>query len=457
MRPTIAIIGGGFSGALLAIRLAAGGGGVRLIERNRRAGVGLAYGACDPPHLLNVPTSRMELGLSPSFADWLPAQGFAPPDGVALVDAFAPRALFGRYVEERLGDTKGIERIRGDAVRIEAQPRAVVLADGRRIAADIVVLATGNRAPAPLRHAHDHAHAAPDPWAHDAHAALDPEAPVLLVGAGLTMVDIALSLTARGHRGEMIALSRHGLLPARHQAGGAWSPFLQSADATTARGAFALVRRTIEQAIAQGTPWQRVMDAARPDVARVWGAWPQSERARFLRHARALWDTHRHRMAPQIADELDALLSSGRLRVIAGRLLGAEARDGVLDVVVRERGTVATTTLAVARVLNCTGPASDFEVIEDPLFAALRRAGLIQADALRLGLETRGSALVDAQGQASDWLFALGALTRPAYWEVTAVPEIRAQVDTLAPRLMSGVQGREGSIVQAFSDLGAGI
>lgn len=457
MRLRIAIIGGGFSGALLAIRIAAAGGEVRLIERNRRAGVGLAYGACDPHHLLNVPTARMELGLSPSFADWLATQGFASPDGVALADAFAPRALFGAYVEERLGATKDIARIRGEAVRIETKPRAVVLADGRRIEADIIVLATGNRAPAPLRHAHDHAHAAPDPWAHDAHAALDPQAPVLLVGSGLTMVDIALSLSARGHRGEMIALSRHGLLPARHQAGGAWPPFLQSAEATTARGAFKLVRRHMEDAIAQAAPWQRVMDAARPDVARVWAAWPQIERARFLRHARTLWDTHRHRMAPHIAEELDTLLSSGRLRVIAGRVLGADARDGMLDVRVRARSETALQTLTVARVINCTGPASDFEMIEDPLFADLRRAGLIRADALRLGLDTRGSALVDAQDQASDWLFALGALTRPAYWEVTAVPEIRAQVDTLAPRLMSGAQWRAGAIVQAFSDLGAGI
>lgn len=457
MSPSVAIIGGGFSGALLAIRLAAGGGHVRLIERNRRAGVGLAYGACDPHHLLNVPTSRMELGLSPSFADWLPAQGFATPADVALADAFAPRALFGRYVEERLGDTKAVERVRGEAVRIETQPRAVVLADGRRIGADIVVLATGNRAPEPLRHAHDHACAAPDPWAHDAHAALDPQAPVLLVGAGLTMVDIALSLSARGHRGEMIALSRHGLLPARHQAGGAWAPFLQSSEATTARGAFALVRRNLEDAIAQGTPWQRVMDAARPDVARVWGAWPKSERARFLRHARTLWDMRRHRMAPQIADELDILLSSGRLRVIAGRLLGAEPRGDMLDVSVRARGATTPTTLEVSRVINCTGPASDFAAIEDPLFADLRRAGLIRADALRLGLDTRGSALVDTRGEASDWLFALGALTRPAYWEVTAVPEIRAQVDTLTPRLLSGAPARAGSIMQAFSDLGAGI
>lgn len=462
MAPAIAIIGGGFSGSLLAMRLAAAQPDltIQLIERNRRAGVGLAYGTCETHHLLNVPTSRMELGLTPTFADWLSARpDFAPPQTVKLADAFAPRALFGLYVEERLADKATcIMRIRGEAVRIDTSPHAVVLSDGRAVPADIIVLATGNRAPAPLRHAHDHAQATPDPWARDAFEGLDADAPVMLVGAGLTMVDIALSLTARGHRGEMIAVSRHGLLPARHEAGGVWTPVLQSGDATTARGALALVRREIARAIAEGTPWQRVMDAARPDVARVWRAWPQSERARFLRHARTLWDVHRHRMAPHIADALEALTASGKLRVMAGRIVDSTPRDGAVDVSVRRRHAHDAETLRVARIVNCTGPASDFATIEEPLFADLRRRGLARADALRLGLDTEESALIDTHGRPSDWLFALGPLTRPAFWEVTAVPEIRAQIDALAPRLVAGrAQQPLAPLADAFADLGAGI
>lgn len=456
MPPAIAIIGGGFSGALLAIRLAraAPDRTIHLIERKRRMGVGLAYGACEPHHLLNVPVSRMELGLTPSFADWLSTRSdFAAPKDAALADAFAPRALFGAYVEERLGETAGVVRVRGEAARISRTERKVVLTDGRAIDADIVVLATGNRAPAPLRHAHDGADAIPDPWSPDAFDDLDADAPVLFIGAGLTMVDIALSLAARGHRGEMIALSRHGLTPTRHESGGAWPAFLASAEATTARGAFALVRRGAKRAIAAGVPWRRVIDAARPDVARVWRAWPRGERARFLRHARAFWDIHRHRMAPQIADALAALQSSGQLTVIAGRIVGGGA--GVVQL--RRRHSLDVETLRVARIFNCTGPASDFARIEEPLFAELRRNGLLRADALQLGIETEESALIDANGSPSHWLFALGPLTRPAYWEVTAVPEIRAQVDALAHRLLTDNPLPAADLTEAFGDLGAGI
>jgi len=455
MTAAIAIIGGGFSGALLAIRLAhaAPERVVHLIERRRRAGVGLAYGACEPHHLLNVPTSRMEVGLEPGFTDWLHARtGFRPPEGIAPADAFAPRALFGAYMEERLAETHSVRRVRGDAVRIARAERQVLLADGRAVDADIVVLATGNRAPPPLRFAHDSTNAAPDPWSHDAFDDLHADAPVLFVGVGLTMVDIALSLAARGHRGEMIALSRHGLLPTRHEAGGSWPAFLSTVDATSVRGAMALVRREIAKAVAAGVPWRRVIDAARPEVARVWRAWPQSERARFLRHARIYWDVHRHRMAPQIADALDALLASGQLHVVAGRLAGSDA-DGVR---IRLRGG-GEEILRVARVFNCTGPASDFSSTEEPLYADLKRNGLVRTDALRLGIETEESALVDASGAVSEWLFALGPLTRPAYWEVTAVPEIRAQVDALSQRLLQHAPLPATDLADVFGDLGAGI
>ena len=32
----------------------------------------------------------------------------------------------------------------------------------------------------------------------------------------------------------------------------------------------------------------------------------------------------------------------------------------------------------------------------------------------------------------SDWLYAIGPLTRPAWWEITAAPEINAQIARLA-------------------------
>ncbi len=477
MTATIVIVGGGVSGSVLALKLsrARPGDRVLLIERGRRAGVGLAYGACAPLHLLNVPVSRMELGLFPSFADWLSRSGADLSEALAesggvLADAFAPRALFGAYLEAQIMAAlsaepgRGLHRLRGEAVRLEEAPRrAVVLDDGRSLPADIVILATGNMAPArpPLPRAAavmESAAFVPDPWEGGAFDGLPADAPVLLIGTGLTMVDIVLLLQARGHRGALTAVSRHGWAPARHQAGGAWAPFLGREAPTTALGALRLLRAELTRAQAAGVPWQRVFDAARPDIARVWRGWSRRERARFLRHLRTRWDVHRHRMAPRIAAALDPLLDQGRLTIQAGRISGLEAGPKGVMAKLTPRGGGGERVLGpFARVINCTGPRSDFDRLETPLFGQLRRLGLIQSDPLRLGLQTQGCALVGIDGAASAWLYAVGPLTRPDLWEVTAVPEINAQVSALAATLASDAAARSAPIELAFADLGSGI
>src|SRR5580693_5812381 len=73
---TVVVIGGGFAGSLFALKMAEARPDFRvlLVERQARHGRGLAYGACEPYHLLNVPVSRMEIGLKPGFAQWLRAK-----------------------------------------------------------------------------------------------------------------------------------------------------------------------------------------------------------------------------------------------------------------------------------------------------------------------------------------------------------------------------------------------
>lgn len=472
---TAVIVGGGFSGAVLALKLARArpGDRVRLIERRRRAGVGLAYGACAPGHLLNVPVSRMDCGLQPSFETWLQSSGADLADALAesggrLADAFVPRALFGRYMEARLAAAladpdSGITRVHGEAVRLadgwegEAD-RAVVLEDGRRVEGDLVVLATGNMSPGPLTRGTEGGGAVvvQDPWAPDALDDLDPDAPVLLVGAGLTAVDVLLLLESRGHRGPVTAVSRNGLRPHRHAPGGSWAPFLGGPGPLSPVQAVRAVRREAARARAAGVPWQRVFDAARPDVARVWRGWSLAERRRFLRRLRTVWDVHRHRLAPRLADRVETLLASGRLRLVAGRLAGLEPTGAGVRARLALRDGDAL-ELDVARVINCTGPRSDFDREEAPLFGHLRRAGLIQADELRLGLVTRRCAVVGAIGAESDWLFAVGPLTRPSLWEVTAVPEINAQVDAFVAGLGGAAPAAASPLDRLFADLGAGI
>ena len=478
---TVAVVGGGFAGALLALKLAAAGPGlrVRLIERGRRLGRGVAYGACDGQHLLNVPVSRMELGLTPTFADWLRARaddritGALEESGGDLMAAFVPRELFGAYLEERIGealvtdDRPGVSAVRGEAVGLTRAPRpAVRLADGRIIEADQIVLATGNMPPqapgGPDPWLFDSPYYAPDPWAADAFDGLDPDAPVLLLGAGLTTVDIVLQLAGAGHRGPMLALSRRGIRPTHHKAGGAWPAFLETALPASPLTLTRLIRREVAAAEAAGVPWQRVFDAARPAVAAVWRGWTERQKRQFMRHLRPRWDAHRHRMAPRISRALDALVESGQLKMEAGRVrawrrIPDGGRDRIEALYSGRDGELRR--FAAARVINCTGPQRDLARSGLPLLAELRDRGLALPDALGLGLETEDSALLDDTRRASGRIFALGALTCPSWWEITAVPEITVQVERLVRRLANDTDGVEHGPLAAedFMDLGAGI
>jgi uncharacterized NAD(P)/FAD-binding protein YdhS len=471
---TIVIAGGGFAGTLFALKLSAARPDYRvlLVERNAPHGRGLAYGACAPYHLLNVPAARMELGLTPGFADWLRtrhqaalAEALAESDG-ELASAFVSRELFGTYLQERLAEaissdpSRGLRLIRGDAVRaLEPPSRGLLLEDGRELKADVVVLATGNLAPRPPPVKddwfYDSAAFIPDPWARGAFDPVDPDAPIALIGTGLTMVDVALKLAAGGHCGPIHAVSRHGYMPTVHRAGGAWEPFLKPHIPASPATLMRIVRAQVRAAEKNDVPWQRVIDAVRPNIAGVWDAWNETQRRQFLRHLRAPWDIHRHRMAPRIWQGLSALLERGQLRISAGRLRAWRPLADGVEIVMADHGQERR--LAVSHVVNCTGPRSDFGRIAVPLISDLRRRGFVVPDALGLGIETDDCAARDDVGRASTWLFALGPLTRPAWWEITAVPEIAVQVERLVRDIAQPRKAPLRALAEAFVDLGAGI
>jgi uncharacterized NAD(P)/FAD-binding protein YdhS len=474
---TVAVVGGGVSGALFGLKfsLAQPQARVIVIDPARRPGRGLAYGACGPQHLLNVPVSRMELGLTQSFASWLAERAEQVTDALAeaggdLTAAFVQRGLFGAYVEQQVGAAlvttpgAGLVAMRGEVVGVLESPRrGVRLSDGRTVDADAVVLATGNMSPRPPGGPdswfYDRPEFTPDPWAPGALAGLEPDSPVLLLGAGLTMVDIALRLADSGHTGPMLAVSRRGLLPKAHLAGGAWPPFDARDVAASPLDLCRKMREQTKRAAALGIPWQRVFDAMRPSVPAIWDRWTDSERRQFLRHLRPRWDIHRHRMAPRIAEALQVLTDAGRLEVRAARIAGYRCADNGVAVSLSLRGG-ETRIFRAGQVINCTGPRSDFDRLAIPVHANILARGLAVPDALGLGLETDDCALVDSAGRVSSWLYALGPLTRPAWWEITAVPEIVVQIDALVQHL-SGTVAEPRRVVKrvaaAFFDLGAGI
>jgi uncharacterized NAD(P)/FAD-binding protein YdhS len=443
----IAVIGAGLSGVLVALHLLWRCGRddrIYLVERGKRFGQGLAYATGNPRHLLNIRIENMS-----AFADepahfvrWLRtlpeaerrAAGERTWGGI-----FVRRQLYGAYIQHlledamtRLGCARNLYLVTDEAVAVRREGERLVVgtACGRSYALDAVVLALGNFPPDRVNSPDYFG----DPWHPGAVRELVPERPVLLLGTGLTMVDVSLSLMDAGFEGPICAISRRGLLPEHHGASRAW-PGLRL-DAEDRRSLSALcraVRREVRRAGAEGVGWRSVVDALRPHTQLLWQELSPTDKRRFLRHLRPWWESHRHRVAPPVRAAIETARARGRLQVLRGRIEGIEAVADGLDVTWRSRGAIAGEKLEVQRIINCTGPGTDYEKLDDPLIVQLLASGLARPDPYRLGLHaTSRGTLIGADGRVSSRLFGVGPVVRGALWESTSVPDIRSQAEEVA-------------------------
>jgi uncharacterized NAD(P)/FAD-binding protein YdhS len=301
----------------------------------------------------------------------------------------------------------------------------VKLAGGDTLGAGLVVLAVSHPMPA-LPAALDALRGDPrlvdNPWGATALRDVAPDDAVLIIGTGLTMADLVASLLARGHRGTITAVSRHGRLPRGHAMAEseAWEGFVGSPPAT----ALELLRAVRRALAVPGQSWQAVVRGLTRDGQAIWAGLPMAERRRFLRHLRPLWDPHRYRVAPQIGDVLEAALASGQLLVLAATPVAAEA-GARLAVTIRPRGTEARQVLPAGRLLLATGPAHGAAIATNTLLAEAAAAGLLQGDPLGLGIAVDArSRVLDAAGAPQPTLFVAGPLARGTFGELVGLPQV---------------------------------
>lgn len=410
---------------MLAAQLARRGIQSLLIDGSGRAGRGVAYSTTEDVHLLNVRAEGMSAwaGEPDHFAKHFATTGGGPRE-------FAQRRQFGRYLGQVLEEaiqSQKTQVLHKTALRARRSGKSWTIGfdDGSEADADVLVLASGNQQPQALSPLADlGARFISDPWGDAAKDAVEELASTgeaaLLVGTGLTMVDVALSLDAAGHRGKIVALSRRGQAPRAH------------ADFTPApargeelpQGLRALWRWLRRRGAEVG--WRAAVDSLRPHSHTLWQGLTRDEQKRFLRHARPWWDVHRHRIAPEVAATITEMIGEGRLEVIAGRIVDARQAPGGIEINYRRRRAEAGTTETFAYVFNCTGPLHAIERSTDPLVRSLLDAREVSPDHLGIGLH------VDANCRAGEHLWAMGQLTKGRFWEIIAVPDIREQAAAVA-------------------------
>lgn len=451
----VAIIGGGAAAATLVSEL---------LERrtpkplhltwfagSAQPGRGVAYGTPSDRHLLNVRAASMGMFVSKpgGFLE------FAQASNPAVKGSdFLPRKLYGDFLQSRVDAAiKNAGQLGHDinvipfaAESLVPSSEGVTVGYGDEEAhAQAAVLAIGSLPPRPLPGVQDAAIASgryvTDPWPYLAAAESD-DRPlrVLVVGLGLTAVDVVLELSARWPNASFTALSRHGHLPEPHLAA-ASAPGDDGNDLAEQMADDPNIRvwlHRLREATENAEDWRTVVDGMRPHTQGLWQQLPASERARFLRHARWAWERARHRMPPQVNKKVHELEAAGKLHRLRGRMQSVSLRmDGDLDVVRRFTGHDDTVTETYDIVIQTVGLNTDTLRTDHTLMRQLVIDGLVTPDRMGLGLSAQPDGhLLDGDGKPRGNLFAIGSLLRGALWESTAIPEIRKQAQSLANLLV---------------------
>jgi uncharacterized NAD(P)/FAD-binding protein YdhS len=462
---TIAIIGGGFAGAVTAIQIAKAAvfqTRIVIIGNHPELGRGIAYSTRNPNHLVNglaktfgvIPDQPLHL------AEWLEKNalqlGWKLPEGVAVEEAFPPRWLYGTYVQDTLKqviaehrDLVALEHLCSRATGVTREDeRYQIHTEYDDVTADAVVICTGLHPLEGIKVQGESAQTVGKVisrlWEQGSWKDIADDRRVLIVGSSLTALDSIISAQDAGFTGEFILLSRRGVLVETRHDVEPWPNVLDAEDLPTTLSALAYeARKARRQIHSEGGHHQQLMGAIRPYVPAMWSTATLKDKLLFIRYLRPFWENILHRAAPESGKRLDALKKSGRLDRKTGRLirLTLEA-SGQVRVAWRPRGSAAIEHFLVDRVVDAHGYEFDWRRSADPLVRDLLSKRLVRPDSTGYGIEANiATGQVQVDGKPVDGFFAVGHPLRGASWESNSIGEQLIQAcavaDTLGKTLFS--------------------
>ena len=457
-KPVVVIIGGGACGMLTATHLVRNHCHLEIIVVNSKNhfGTGVAYETHSDAHLLNVMAGKMSAFSNDprDFVRWISERELFPGNEDDILECtYLPRNIFGEYLRDVWEKTKSAEfnpasviELVGRVVDVVLRPNSrfvIHFQDKKKIEADFVVLATGNAAPRkpilPNASFLNSDRYFNNPWSASCSRHLDYDKDILIVGNGLTMVDIVQSLAEEKFTRTIHSLSPNGFGILQHQHHGiTYNGLLKELrDDLLLAELVSLLNKHIKKVRSLGLSAEPVIDSLRSRTQSIWLSLSIKEKQKFLARLRHFWGVARHRLPTRVYDFVQQLKLEGRLKIWSGSLLSISENPGELSVEFHERRSKETQSLSVGRVINCTGPETDIEKMNDSLFENLISSGMITPHPLKLGLEADPRSLLvkGKDKNVIDSFYAIGGLLRGVLWESTAIPEIRTQAKIIADHI----------------------
>lgn len=456
----IGIIGGGFTGMMTAVHLMQQSAAceVTIFNDEETFGRGIAYNPYSDKHLLNVITSKMSAypGNADHFLDWVMEQPeFMDKDRKLIANAFMPRGVFGKYLmhvwETAVYNSDGkcvISKIFSQVTGLDVNDSFVSLTldNGAQMEFDYCVVTSGNNVPRNPRIKSPQFYDSPNyfqnPWKEKSVLGLT-DKPVLIVGNGLTMVDTVLSLMEQGFKGQIYSISPNGfnILPHRH-IGMKYSKMAEEISMNmTLLELVSLANKHIKIAREYGVSAEPVIDSFRPYTQKLWHNFTDREKSTFMGRLRHLWGATRHRIPLHSFEKLQKLRAGDRLHIHSGSLIDINENVDGITVEYHDRQDGATKTMVVGRIINCTGPESDFAKLESGFLKGCVLNNTLKQDALKLGIVTDVATfgIIGPDGRPYSNLFTIGSNLRGELWETTAVHDLREQAEKLAHQIASKV------------------
>ncbi len=458
---SIAIIGAGFSGTLTAIHL------IRnlvepieiiIINEQETFNKGIAYNPYSKQHLLNVAASKMSAfsDQPDHFFQWVCNQSeYTNKDKNSLENSFLPRQLYGQYLVDIWSETIQSEQakkaniivINSSVIDLDVDDHnaSLTLSNQEKIHVDICIMANGNQVPRnpTIRNTNffKSTNYFQNPWTINSVTNMGSSLPILIIGNGLTMVDTVLGLLEHNFENEIFSISPNGfnLLPSPGYVV-QYTKFTEEiSDQTTLLQIVQLFNKHRKILKRNGSTEESLITSLRPYSQKIWQQMSFQEKKLFMNRLRHIWGVARHRIPLQVYDKIQKLLIDRKLHIYAGKIVDISEDNQKISVEFYNKKQQKNEKIIVSRVINCTGPETDFIQSEDHFLKKCMFKGIVSQDKLKLGInaDTSTFQVQDSKGNLHTNLFTIGPNLRGMLWETTAVNELRQQAETVAKNILS--------------------